>query len=78
MIEYTVMDYEGEPVTIEDGEILDAEPPRSVWSEKREEYLDDTEGEIYWDSEARDWAIEEYDFYGNDVRDYGRAWWDCN
>ena len=26
MIEYTIMDYEGEPVTIEDGEIMYWEP----------------------------------------------------
>ena len=47
MIEYVVMDYDGEPVTIEEGRILEAEPPRSVWHERREEYVDKEDGEIY-------------------------------
>ena len=66
MVEYTVLDYEGEPVTIEDGEILEAEPPES------------DEGEYYWDSQECDWEFEPYDRNGNDARDYGMGWYDCN
>ena len=49
MIEYTVLDYEGEPVTIEDGELLMADPPDydSHWNAKDCEWEpDDLEGEF--------------------------------
>ncbi len=49
MIEYTVLDYEGEPVTIEDGEMLIADPPDydfSWNSEDCEWEPDDIEGEL--------------------------------
>lgn len=64
MIEYVTLDYDGEPVTIEDGEILEAEPP----------YRDQV-----WNPESLDWedAPAESE-YGNDARDYGRGWYDCN
>lgn len=78
MIKYIIMDYEGEPVTIENGRILDVEPPRSVWHERRDKYIDSDDGDVYWDSEELDWKIEPYDYYGNDARDYGRDWYDCN
>ena len=38
MIEYTVLDYEGEPVTIEDGEILEYEP--AVEDDEEEDEVD--------------------------------------
>lgn len=38
MIEYTVLDYEGEPVTIEDGEILEYEP--DVEEDEEEDEVD--------------------------------------
>lgn len=59
-MEYVVMDYEGEPVTIEDGEIYYAEPPDTAWDERREEYR---EGEIYWDSQDLEWKVEPEDEY---------------
>ena len=55
MIEYTVMDYEGEPAIIENGRILEAEPPKEIWDERRDEYR---EGEIYWDSEELEWKLD--------------------
>ena len=51
MIEYTVLDCEGEPVTIKNGHMYEAEPPRSVWHNWRGEYVDKEDGEIYWDSD---------------------------
>lgn len=77
-IEPVVMDYEGEPAVIIDGEIFDAEPPRSVWSDKYCEYLDSDEGEIYWDSDECEWKIEEYEREPSMGRLYGRDWYDCN
>ena len=78
MIEYVVMDYDGEPVTIEDGRMWEAEPPKEVWHDRRGEYVDEEEGEIYWDSDDLDWKIELYDFNGNDRELYGMGWYDCN
>lgn len=77
MIEYTVMDYEGEPTIIENGEMYDAEPPTRILDDYGT-YHDEDEGEIYWDSEKRDWDIDLYDFNGNDRKDYGLGWYDCN
>ena len=79
-IEPVVMDYEGEPVTIEDGEILEAEPPRDVWSDRLFEYVDTEECacEVYWDSDECDWKVALLEECGNDARDYGRDWYDCN
>ena len=78
MIEYVVMDYDGEPVIIKDGEMWKPSPPRSVWHERRGEYVDEEDGEIYWDSDELDWKIELYDFNGNDRKLYGMDWYDCN
>lgn len=60
MIEHVVMDYDGEPVTIENGEICDAEPPTELWDDWREEYRGGKDM-IYWDSNACEWALEPYD-----------------
>lgn len=73
MIEYVTLDYDGEPVTIEDGEILDAEPPKEVWSDYKFRYMTEDEGDIFWDSEALDWKIEvcsEYAPLDKDEYDY--------
>lgn len=78
MIEYTTLDYEGEPVIIEDGEILEVETPKEVWNDHRERYMTEDEGDIFWDSDELDWTIDLYDFCGNDARDYGLGWYDCN
>lgn len=77
MIEYTVMDYEGEPVIIENGEMYDAEPPDDVYDRYDNRYSKD-QGDIYWNSEKGDWEIELYDFNGNDREEYGLGWYDCN
>lgn len=58
MIEYVTLDYDGEPVTIEDGEILEAEPPTEVWNDYKFRYMTADEGDIFWDSKALDWSIE--------------------
>lgn len=54
MIEYTVMDYEGEPVTIEDGEIYEADPPtsNSQWNSDDCEWEDPDELESTFGSES--------------------------
>ena len=79
-IEPVVMDYEGEPVTIINGEIFDAYPPRDVWSDRLYDYVDTKEVpcEVYWDSDECDWKVELLDVCGNDARDYGTGWYDCN
>lgn len=79
-IEPVVMDYEGEPVTIIDGEIFDAYPPRVVWSDRLQDYVDTDEEycEVYWDSDECDWKVDLLDVCGNDARDYGTSWYDCN
>ena len=78
MIEYVVMDYDGEPVTIEDGQMWEAEPPRSVWHDSSQKYIDKEDGEIYWDGDEVEWKVEHYDFNGNDRELYGMGWYDCN
>ena len=78
MIFFTIMDYEGEPVTIENGVILEADPPKEVYHERHDKFYSDEDGDIYWDSDELDWTIDLYDFCGNDVRDYGLGWYDCN
>lgn len=78
MIEYTILDYEGEPTVIKGGEMWEAEPPREVWYDREDRYLSKDEGDIYWDSDKCDWDIDPYDFNGNDREDYGLGWWDCN
>ena len=48
-IEYVVMDYEGEPTIIEDGQMWEAPPPR---------YYDDDTNELkyqVWNSEDCEW-----------------------
>ena len=77
MIEYTVMDYEGEPVTIEDGEISEVDTPRDIYDADYG-YVTKEDGEIYWDSDDVEWKFEPYDFCGNDRKDYGMGWYDCN
>lgn len=66
MIEYTVMDYEGEAVTIEDGEML------TVYADRGE----------HWNSETCEFEPDEDDDLnepcGNDREDYGMGWYDCN
>ena len=79
MIEYTVMDYEGEPVTIKNGDMWDAEPPEEVYSDRDDKYYTKEQGDIYWDSDKCDWDIEVYDEpCGNDRELYGAGWYDCN
>ena len=78
MIEYTVMDYDGEPVTIKDGEIWDARQLQTVWHEGREEYIDKDDEEIYWDSDDVELKVTPYYFNGNDRELYGMGWYDCN
>lgn len=66
MIEYTVLDYEGEPVTIENGEILEASPPRAtnergceiryqVWNPDECDWEDEEpeDSESLWELESR-------------------------
>lgn len=74
MIEYTTLDYEGEPVTIADGEILEAETPKEVWNERRERYMTADEGDIFWDSDSLDWAIEVCDECGKLSKDEYDYW----
>ena len=77
MIEQVVMDYDGEPVTIENGEMYDAEKPLGIWDEDREEFCYDQD-RMYWDKDACDWALEPYEEpLGNDADLYGRSWFDC-
>lgn len=45
MIKHTTLDYEGDPVTIENGEVLEAEPP----------YRDQV-----WNSDDLEWEDPEY------------------
>jgi len=52
-MEYVVMDYEGEPTIIEDGEMWIAERP---YDADREIYAD-------WDSEECEWEFEPEDEY---------------
>ena len=79
-IEPVVLDYEGEPAVIINGEIFDAYPPRDVWSDRLYDYVDTKEVpcEVYWDSDECDWKVELLDVCGNDARDYGTDWYDCN
>lgn len=57
MIEYTVMDYEGEPVTIEDGEIGEVDTPRDIYDDDYG-YVTKDDGEIYWDSDDVEWKFK--------------------
>ena len=59
MIEYVVIDYDGEPTLIVDGELLNAEPPTELWDDWREEYRGGDD--VYWDSDACEWALEPYE-----------------
>lgn len=78
MIEYVVMDYDGEPVTVENGDIREAEPPTELWNDRREEYRGGKDM-IYWDSDACEWTLEPYNEpCGNDRELYGLGWYDCN
>lgn len=63
MIEYTTLDYDGEPVTIANGELLEAEVPKEIWDDRTERYVSADEGDIYWDSDSLDWVIEVADEY---------------
>ena len=75
-IEYVVMDYEGKPVSIEDGEICEEDPPRA--SSEVQEYSWNL---LYkeWDSDKCEWVDPDIsDMCGNDARDYGTGWYDCN
>lgn len=78
MIEYTVMDYEGEPTIIENGEMWEVEPPKEVWHDRHDRYYTKEDGDIYWDSDKLDWDIDLFDFCGNDRELYGLGWYDCN
>lgn len=69
MIEYVVMDYDGEPVTIENGCMYEPSPPYDCESDKW----------AVWNSETCEWEFEpDDDRCGNDRRDYGGDWYDCN
>lgn len=68
MIEYTIMDYEGEPTIIENGEMYEPSPPYDCETDKWAE----------WNSETCEWEFEPDDSCGNDRRDYGGGWYDCN
>lgn len=78
-VEPVVMDYEGEPAIIINGEIYEASPPRDVWSDRLQDYVDTEEEccEVYWDSDECEWKAYVYT-PTNDARDYGRDWYDCN
>ena len=72
MIKHVVMDYEGEPVTIEDGKMYEPSPPydcyRDKWAEWNSETCewefepDDEECEPDWDAMpgGRDWLFSMY------------------
>lgn len=65
MIQYVVMDCEGKPVTIEDGLKFWHEPDDGQrWNSATLQFEPDDD--------------EPLDEYGNDVRDYGLGWYDCN
>lgn len=73
MIEHVVMDYDGEPVTIENGEIYDAESS----------YYDHEKGRTVtqiWNPATLDWEDPDDDDEpcGNDRALYRLGWYDCN
>lgn len=85
MIEYTIMDYDGEPVTIEDSTMYywDAEDGQH-WNSETLQFEDDEEEEEDCDDEP-DWDAIPYGWHGNPYRRgnsdrklYGMDWYDCN
>lgn len=67
MLEPVILDYDGTPVSIEEGELLE-------W------YPDDGE---HWNPDTRQFEPnddDEFDDddYGNAAKLYGRGWYDCN
>lgn len=60
MIEYVVMDYEGEPAIIKDGRAIEPDKPLSVWDDDRDEKCYDKD-RMYWNSDACEWALEPYE-----------------
>lgn len=84
MIEHVVLDCDGEPVTIENGRILCAEPPRDIWSDSLNRYVDREDDDeydvddIYWDSDICEWRATFYRHEPSDAKLYGASWYDCN
>lgn len=81
MIEYSVIDYEGELVIIEDGEIYMAEPPQVPIKIYYDRYGDESDieyGDAVWNSQTCDW--EEYDpaEIPYEAPYHGLSRWECN
>ena len=77
MIEYVVMGYDGEPVTIKNGEIYEAEEPPGYYDRVTDKFKLPR-----WNPETQEWNWEEDDDndepLGNDRELYGLGWYDCN
>lgn len=62
MIEHTVMDYEGKPVSIEDGEIYEVDAPyKKVWNSEWCEWEKAPVDEVDYFQET--WDLQEHEFH---------------
>ena len=61
-IEYVTLDYDGEPVVIEDGEIYDEY--RDYWDSEAGRFID-----LEWNSETCEWEEPETDYCSSDWDD---------
>lgn len=84
MIEHVTIDYDGGPVIIEGGAMYVAFPPRAVWSDELDRYVDREDDEeygveeIYWDSDVCRWRAVVYKREPSMGKLYGMGWYDCN